>query len=62
MPPEAERRGGERKPPSCPICGRPSAEETRPFCSKRCRDVDLNRWFSGHYVIPGSDTDEEGKD
>ena len=43
----------------CPICGRPPSEETHPFCSKRCRDVDLNRWFSGHYVIPGSDTDEE---
>ncbi len=43
----------------CPICGRPPSEDARPFCSSRCRDVDLNRWLSGSYVIPGSDTDEE---
>ena len=59
MPPEAER---PRKTSRCPICGRPSSEETRPFCSKRCRDVDLNRWLSGHYVIPGSENDEEDED
>jgi hypothetical protein len=62
MPPEAERPAGKRKSSRCPICGRPTSEETRPFCSPRCRDVDLNRWLSGHYVIPGSDTDEEDAD
>jgi len=30
-----------------------------PFCSPRCRDVDLNRWLSGRYVIPGNDKDDE---
>jgi uncharacterized protein len=59
MPPEAERPAGRRGGGKCPICGRPSAEKTRPFCSKRCRDVDLHRWLSGGYIIPGSDTDEE---
>jgi endogenous inhibitor of DNA gyrase (YacG/DUF329 family) len=44
---------------ACPICGKPAAEGTRPFCSKRCRDVDLNRWLSGNYVIPGRPTDPE---
>ncbi len=44
---------------SCPICGRPPSEETRPFCSARCRDVDLNRWLSGSYVIPGREDDLE---
>ena len=39
----------------CPICGKPSVEEFRPFCSKRCADVDLNRWLSGSYVIPARD-------
>ena len=43
----------------CPICGRPPSEETRPFCSPRCRDVDLNRWLTGSYVIPGRDDDVE---
>ena len=36
----------------CPICGKPQAVATRPFCSDRCRDVDLNRWLSGAYAIP----------
>jgi endogenous inhibitor of DNA gyrase (YacG/DUF329 family) len=38
----------------CPICRRPSAQETAPFCSPRCRDVDLQRWFSGAYAVPGA--------
>ena len=40
----------------CPICGKPAVERYKPFCSKRCADVDLNRWLSGTYVIP---TEEE---
>jgi len=40
---------------TCPICGKPQAQATRPFCSSRCRDVDLNRWLKGSYVIPGRD-------
>jgi hypothetical protein len=43
----------------CPICGKPPSEKTRPFCSSRCRDVDLHRWLSGRYVVPGSENDEE---
>ena len=46
----------ERK---CPICGRPSATATRPFCSRRCADVDLQRWLSGRYVIPAPDDERE---
>ena len=36
----------------CPTCGKPGRHDTRPFCSKRCRDVDLNRWLKGHYSVP----------
>ena len=39
----------------CPICGKPTVEEFKPFCSRRCADVDLNRWLSGSYVIPARD-------
>ncbi|WEJ58004.1 DNA gyrase inhibitor YacG [Devosia sp. FJ2-5-3] len=39
----------------CPICGKPAVEKYRPFCSKRCADVDLNRWLTGSYVIPARD-------
>lgn len=43
----------------CPICGRIVSEKFRPFCSKRCADVDLHRWLSGGYVIAGSEDSEE---
>jgi hypothetical protein len=43
----------------CPICGRPPEPKFRPFCSKRCADVDLARWFTGVYAIPGAPVDEE---
>jgi endogenous inhibitor of DNA gyrase (YacG/DUF329 family) len=47
----------------CPICGRPATRESFPFCSRRCADVDLNRWLSGAYAIPGSKPeDEDGGD
>lgn len=42
----------------CPICGKPSMEETRPFCSKRCADVDLHRWLGGMYSVPAAEQDE----
>ncbi|PZR37220.1 DNA gyrase inhibitor YacG [Caulobacter segnis] len=43
----------------CPICGKPVEKAFRPFCSKRCADVDLQRWLSGRYVVAGGDDDEE---
>ena len=46
----------------CSICGAPIAPAFRPFCSKRCADIDLARWMSETYVVPGgdSDADEDG--
>jgi endogenous inhibitor of DNA gyrase (YacG/DUF329 family) len=50
-------------PAPCPICGKPRVQRFRPFCSKRCADVDLNRWLSGVYAVPVTeDTDEDGDD
>jgi endogenous inhibitor of DNA gyrase (YacG/DUF329 family) len=43
----------------CPICGKPSAERFRPFCSARCKDVDLHRWFSGAYAIPAAESADD---
>lgn len=43
----------------CPICGKPVEKAFRPFCSKRCADVDLQRWFSGRYVVAGSEDSDE---
>jgi endogenous inhibitor of DNA gyrase (YacG/DUF329 family) len=45
----------------CPICGKPASGSTLPFCSSRCRDVDLNRWLKGSYVIPGKDDEEDAE-
>ena len=44
----------------CPICGKPRDEKYRPFCSRRCADVDLARWLKGSYAIPAAagDADE----
>jgi endogenous inhibitor of DNA gyrase (YacG/DUF329 family) len=44
---------------ACPICGKPTDERTKPFCSKRCADVDLHRWLSGSYAIPVTEDEEE---
>ena len=41
----------------CPVCGKPAADQTNPFCSKRCADVDLYRWLKGGYAIPGAPAD-----
>ena len=45
--------------PACPICGKPTAESFRPFCSRRCADVDLNRWLSGAYAVAVTADEEE---
>lgn len=42
---------------SCPICQRPADPAYRPFCSRRCADVDLARWLRGDYAIPGEPVD-----
>ena len=42
----------------CPICGKPAAERYRPFCSKRCGDIDLARWFNGSYSVPAVEPPE----
>jgi endogenous inhibitor of DNA gyrase (YacG/DUF329 family) len=59
-PGKATSDGAALKP--CPICGKPSVREIHPFCSERCRDVDLNRWLSGSYAIPArADEDDDNE-
>ena len=38
----------------CPICGKPVDAKFRPFCSRRCADIDLHGWLKGGYSIPGA--------
>lgn len=50
---------------TCPICGKETVRAFRPFCSKRCREIDLGRWLTGSYVIPGDEglpTDDNAGD
>src|ERR1700761_5458340 len=39
----------------CAVCGKPQDAAFRPFCSKRCADLDLGKWLKGTYVIPGDE-------
>jgi uncharacterized protein len=60
-------RGGKkvvplRPPRACPVCGKPSSRAVYPFCSKRCAEIDLHRWLSGGYAIPGAKVEpDEGE-
>jgi endogenous inhibitor of DNA gyrase (YacG/DUF329 family) len=51
-----------RKPVPCPICKTPSSRTHYPFCSRRCADIDLNRWFSGNYAVPGDPQGGSGEE
>jgi uncharacterized protein len=44
----------------CAICSKPQTTRFKPFCSRRCADVDLNRWLTGSYAIPAED--QQGED
>jgi endogenous inhibitor of DNA gyrase (YacG/DUF329 family) len=44
---------------TCPICDKPPSPRYRPFCSRRCADIDLGKWLTGSYAIP---TDEDPRD
>ncbi len=42
----------------CPICGKPPQDKFKPFCSARCADVDLGRWLTEGYAVPGRPDDD----
>ena len=46
----------------CPICERPTEAAFRPFCSKRCADIDLQRWLSGRYAVPAVENEDAPQD
>ncbi len=52
-------QSGEQARP-CPICGKPSVCAARPFCSKRCADIDLHHWLCGTYTIPARQEPDAG--
>jgi len=54
-PPPAASANDNAPGRRCPVCGKATADAHRPFCSRRCSDVDLHRWFSGVYAVPASE-------
>ena len=61
--PAADKKVTPLRPPRpCPECGKPSSRATYPFCSTRCKNIDLNRWLSGSYVIPGTEGEDQSSD
>ncbi|HYB08136.1 MAG TPA: DNA gyrase inhibitor YacG [Alphaproteobacteria bacterium] len=49
-----------KKAAKCPICGRPPEGKYKPFCSRRCADVDLSRWLGEVYRVPTDERPEDG--
>ena len=47
------------KKASCPVCKKPAVDTFRPFCSKRCQQIDLGRWLGGHYALPTEEEPDE---
>jgi len=43
---------------SCPICKNSAIQDYRPFCSKRCADIDLGKWMTGQYAVPSHGEDD----
>ncbi|MEE9586506.1 MAG: DNA gyrase inhibitor YacG [Hyphomicrobiaceae bacterium] len=58
MTKKPNKNGSQR----CPVCRASTQHDYRPFCSKRCANLDLGRWLGGRYAIPGHpDTEEDGE-
>jgi uncharacterized protein len=60
--PPGDGSSGKASARPCAICGKPSTQAFRPFCSQRCREVDLNRWLSGSYAIPVRNDEDDDND
>ncbi len=43
---------------SCPICANETDKRYKPFCSRRCADIDLSKWLGGGYALPSNDPED----
>ena len=48
--------------PKCPTCGKPADPKYKPFCRKRCADIDLGSWFTGSYRVASDEAPDDGED
>jgi hypothetical protein len=51
---------GKARRGKCPNCGKQTIPDYRPFCSARCKTIDLGKWVTGSYRIPTDEVPEEG--
>ena len=58
-PPHLKIVKGHPQKAACPLCHQPAEALYRPFCSRRCADIDLGRWFQGRYAIPAVDAADD---
>ena len=61
--------GAARKPlriGACPQCGQSTrldpSNDWRPFCSERCKLIDLGGWFEERYRVPGDEISDSSED
>jgi len=45
--------------PRCPVCGKQPKAEHKPFCSRRCAEIDLGRWLTESYALPAPPAEDE---
>ncbi|UUX51370.1 DNA gyrase inhibitor YacG [Nisaea acidiphila] len=45
----------------CAICGKPIDKAFRPFCSERCKTIDLGRWLGGEYRLQTNEEPDEAE-
>ena len=57
---KTRRRAGTAS--DCPMCGKPVVHRFRPFCGRRCANLDLARWLDGSYAVPTDDAPESPDD
>ncbi|WP_430469554.1 DNA gyrase inhibitor YacG [Thalassospira lucentensis] len=53
-----EKNTGKTAGSGCPVCDKPVEEQYKPFCSKRCADLDLGKWLNESYAIPAAEPPE----
>ena len=59
---KAPSQAKRAKRPKCPHCGKQAVRAYRPFCTKACADVDLDRWLAGRYVVAGEQAGKKSDD
>ena len=58
-PPHLKIVKGHPQKATCPLCHQSAEALYRPFCSRRCAQLDLGKWLTGGYAIPAHEAMED---